>query len=387
MKRSPDTFVLTPELGSRLRDLRLKAGLTQLELARAMGRAGKGAANLVSRLEKGDERFPSFSLVADFLRGCRAGFKDVLDILDLYTDLPTAQSKVYDLVLTRAVSGVLPKMQTQARNYDRQFDQPKPKVPARPERTMPDRLKRLERARKNAAAARRRYFYGEYLKVAVNETGLKPVRGVTVPLFNHGLEWFGILYGTRSAKLGKREKLLAESEARFAKASRFPLDAIRKLEDGVRRRFAELEMAGELNWLPDLSLDEYEAGLLAPGRKRSFKQQKQDEFVRKLNEYDAVRRAAAVQVWQEVQPVLDSAGVPSERRTVYRGLVSSCSNAALDHQPGSAGERTQLDEYMLDPLWASRGLDKAVAEKLCGVMLARFRELAKSFPPDPRPKR
>jgi transcriptional regulator with XRE-family HTH domain len=50
MKRSPDTFMFSPELGKRLRDLRLKAGLTQLELARAMGRAGKSAGNLVSRL-------------------------------------------------------------------------------------------------------------------------------------------------------------------------------------------------------------------------------------------------------------------------------------------------------------------------------------------------
>jgi|GEM_PF-3303033 transcriptional regulator with XRE-family HTH domain len=59
MKPSPETFVFTSELGARLRDLRLKAGLTQLELARAMGRGGKNAGNLVSRLERGDERYPS----------------------------------------------------------------------------------------------------------------------------------------------------------------------------------------------------------------------------------------------------------------------------------------------------------------------------------------
>jgi len=126
MKRSPDTFVFAPEFGTRLRDLRLRAGLTQLELARIMGRAGKGAANLVSRLEKGDERYPSFSLIADFLRGCRAGFRDILDILDLYTDLPTAQSKAHDAVLTRVVSGVVPKLQEQVEAYDRQFDRPVP---------------------------------------------------------------------------------------------------------------------------------------------------------------------------------------------------------------------------------------------------------------------
>jgi transcriptional regulator with XRE-family HTH domain len=292
VKRSPDTFVFTTELGSRLRDLRLKAGLTQLELARVMGRAGKKVGNLVGRIERGDEHYPSFGLIADFLRGCRAGFRDITDILDLYTSLPTALNKVHEAVLARAVSGVLPKWQTQVRHYDRQFDRPKPEPPAGPEPTMPDRLVRLERARRNAAAGRRRYFYGEYLKVAVNNTGLKPVMAVTEPLFKHGLEWFGILYRTRSALPGKREKLLAESSDKFAKASGFPLDAIRKLEDGVRRRFAEMEMRGDIDWLPNLSLEEYEARLLAPGRKRSLRQQQQDEYDRKADEYDAARKAA-----------------------------------------------------------------------------------------------
>jgi len=35
MKRPADTFVFNPELGVRLRGLRLKAGLTQMELARS----------------------------------------------------------------------------------------------------------------------------------------------------------------------------------------------------------------------------------------------------------------------------------------------------------------------------------------------------------------
>jgi hypothetical protein len=32
-------------------------------------------------------------------------------------------------------------------------------------------------------------------------------------------------------------------------------------------------------------------------------------------------------------------------------------------------------------------LDTALTQKLAGIILARFRDLAKSFPPDPRPKR
>jgi len=37
--------------------------------------------------------------------------------------------------------------------------------------------------------------------------------------------------------------------------------------------------------------------------------------------------------------------------------------------------------------WIRLGLDTALAQKLAGIALARLRELAQSFPPDPRPKR
>ena len=203
MKRSFDTFIFTPELGARLKDLRLKAGLNQLELARVMGRAGKNAGNLVSRLERGYERYPSFGVIADFLRGCRAGFRDITDILDVYTSLPTAEERVYDGVMERVTEEVPKRWKAQVTGYDWNM----PRSQRKRGRSLPDRLKRLERARKNAAAARRRFLYGQFLKEAVNDTGLKPVLTVAAPMFNHGLEWFRILYRTRRAGPGVREKL------------------------------------------------------------------------------------------------------------------------------------------------------------------------------------
>jgi hypothetical protein len=47
MRGPPGTFQFPPELGRRFRDLRLRAGLTQPELAQANGRTGKGRANIV----------------------------------------------------------------------------------------------------------------------------------------------------------------------------------------------------------------------------------------------------------------------------------------------------------------------------------------------------
>jgi transcriptional regulator with XRE-family HTH domain len=386
MKPSPETFIFTPELGARLRDLRLKAGLTQLGLARAMGRAGKNAGNLVSRLERGDERYPSFGLVADFLRGCRARFRDLSDILDLYTELPTTQQKVFSRVLAKVAASVPEKWQAQVTKYDLRIDIPKTAPEKTPAQVKPDLSHRLERARRNAAAGRRRVLYGRFLSRAVNETGLEPVMSIAVPLFNHGLELFRILYRTRKARPGKREKLMAESRAAFEKASGFAPEAIRKLEDGVRREFARLETAGDLDWLPDLSLDEYEASLLRPGGRRDLRERQRREFAHQIDEWQAARTTAVEKVWQEVQLVLDEVGVAKERRAVYRGLVGVCCTSALNFEPGSAGERKQLDEYVLEPRWIRLGLDTALAQKLAGVMLVRFRELAQSFPPDPRPR-
>jgi transcriptional regulator with XRE-family HTH domain len=42
MKRSKETFKFTSEIGARLRELRVMAGVTQQELAVLMGRQGKG---------------------------------------------------------------------------------------------------------------------------------------------------------------------------------------------------------------------------------------------------------------------------------------------------------------------------------------------------------
>jgi hypothetical protein len=54
---------------------------------------------------------------------------------------------------------------------------------------------------------------------------------------------------------------------------------------------------------------------------------------------------------------------------------------------GGANESRRAEEYILEPRWIGLGLDTALAQKLAAIALARFRDLAKSFPPDPRPKR
>jgi hypothetical protein len=248
-------------------------------------------------------------------------------------------------------------------------------------------MARLERARKMAAAARRRYLYGQFLIHEVKRTGADLSLMFETMLFDHGLEWFGILNRTRRKRPEVRERQLAASEERFIKGSGVPEPAIRYVQDAVRKHFAEMQMKGDLDWLPELTLDEYEASLLAPARKRGVKQEQREEFLRKLDEYETARKAAVEQVWKEAQPLLDEAGVAKERRPVYRGVVAACCTAATHFEPGSTRERRQVDERILDTNSIRLGLDTALAQKLSAIVLARFRALAESFPPDPRPKR
>lgn len=109
----------------------------------------------------------------------------------------------------------------------------------------PDLTRRLERAKRLAAAARRRAPWGRFLKERVGNAGPHLSRVDEATLFNHGLEWFAILCDTRRKRPKTRDRRLATSEARFAEASRLPLEVIRHVQDAVRQHFGEIEMGGK----------------------------------------------------------------------------------------------------------------------------------------------
>jgi transcriptional regulator with XRE-family HTH domain len=90
MKPHREMFTSSKVLGARLREMRKRTGMTAEAVASAMGRLGKGRHNVVLRLERGDAKYPSLALVADYLRACRARISDIADIIDSYTAGPRA---------------------------------------------------------------------------------------------------------------------------------------------------------------------------------------------------------------------------------------------------------------------------------------------------------
>ncbi|MEO0073327.1 MAG: helix-turn-helix transcriptional regulator [candidate division WOR-3 bacterium] len=69
------------ELGGRLRSLRIRAGLSQMELARAIGFNPTHGYKYILRLEKGLVPNPTLRTVANILDATHASWQDIVDVL------------------------------------------------------------------------------------------------------------------------------------------------------------------------------------------------------------------------------------------------------------------------------------------------------------------
>jgi transcriptional regulator with XRE-family HTH domain len=197
MKRSSETFKVTEEFGERLRELRLKAGVSQQELAVLMGRQGSGGHRLVGMIERGKVPFPSLGFVADYLRACRAGFGDVLDILDSYTSKPTTvEQRGYERV--RSVAAELPPKAGRAtRRYDRKMAATKDK---------PEPIdRRLARAENYGRAQSGQYELDELMSAELAKAGVDSASADAARLRLYARKLWGVLNHTRDLDAAKRE--------------------------------------------------------------------------------------------------------------------------------------------------------------------------------------
>ena len=99
----------TPEMGTRLRELRLRKRLTQDEVADRMGLRGKGRWNQVAALERGDNRNPSLKLVTYYLKACGALFSEFYDTLTRVELIPVREQTA-DTAGKALRTGIVPKL-------------------------------------------------------------------------------------------------------------------------------------------------------------------------------------------------------------------------------------------------------------------------------------
>ncbi len=128
----------TPEMGARLRETRLKRGLTLDDVAAGMGLTGKGRWNQVARLEQGKNPDPRLSAVTLYLRACGAQFFEFYDTLTRIEPVPVDTSRIERTPMKREQKEMLlRRVKREVYNYQDETSYPKRGKPITPEKQKP----------------------------------------------------------------------------------------------------------------------------------------------------------------------------------------------------------------------------------------------------------
>jgi transcriptional regulator with XRE-family HTH domain len=341
VKRSRHSFVASTRLAAELRRLRKRAGLSQAGLARAMGREGKRSQNIVSRLERGDVKYPSLALVADYLRACRARFDDILGVLNEYATQPPVPEVETSRAIAVAIQQLPAPLQTKVAHYDA-----KTTAQARFEGKVPLSLEeRRMRACRLAAAYAQRARLENRLAELLDELRVPAPATARRPLAEFGRKAWGILKKTRAANTEQRP-------IRLERAVRTALDRhdgtkeqFRHVLDAVLALFLDMEKQGELDYVPP-------CGEIAGIRRRNtIRAECRAELERVRKERERASRPLRVleAIGYELGPVFEKMDIAAERRRTYRiwlnqllavGLATTQDPAAREQQTADLVART-----------------------------------------------
>jgi transcriptional regulator with XRE-family HTH domain len=368
--RAGDRFKFRPALGGRLRELRVEAGLTQQMLAVAMGSQCKGNHAVVSRLERGKMKNPGIGLVADYLRACRAGFKDILSVLDVYTALPTAVEVETRKALVEVREHLPAKVEKAVQDYD-------VGVTTRAEtrhEPVPAPAERVRRARNFGLSqiwARRVHRK----VVSIIETNhLRPGPMNEQHLQNFAAKVWRVLNRTRGKREQKRSALLeAAAKPYFDEGGPNP-EHLQVIREDLLVFFREAEVAGGLDAEPQL----------APGedQPRGGFQAKPDTRPER-EAWDKAREALVEQLWQEVRQMPELAGVGAQRLGLWRGAVRGLCAIVDQSAPETDECRNQVEAFATDDYYSRRGRDPETAPALAAVVVPRWEEMRKALGPHP----
>jgi transcriptional regulator with XRE-family HTH domain len=304
-------------LANALRAVRVRAGLTQEQVAAALGLSCSSRRAFVHRLEKGRIPNPGFFTVVDFLRACRGSAADIADVLD------------------RALAQPLNVPQ-----------RTRPGRPRGPRRTgpSPEELARLK-MRREAADSILRQVVEHMLHCELNAVNAPPFHPIRRDACRYGRRVFKILTDTRRGREQRRGLRLARVEASAARRG-VPDELTRYIRDGVTELFEDMEREGELDWLPDE--ERAQAVTLRSARRRLFTdtQMCASELAkRRAAEFAAVQKRAGP-IIEAAKLLLEQAGVTGNRVGNYMGFVNGIINVAMASGPGTPQRQQQLERNL-----------------------------------------
>ncbi|GEM_PF-519135 len=369
-KRAGDRFWFKPELGKRLRELRFKAGLTQQMLAVAMGSQRKGNHTVVSRLENGRMANPGIGLVADYLRACRAGFADILGVLDRYT----ARQTVVEVEASKALAKVREFLPAKIDRAVERFDRGIKRRAEEKHEPLPEPEVRVKRSRSFALSqvwakrVRRRV-------VGIIETRhLRPGPDNERHLQNYAARVWSALNRSRGRRVGRRPALLEQVTTLRAGEEAVDPEHLQAVRDGLIEFFRKAEMAGQLDAAPQL--EPRETQLRYGFEPKPDKRPERDAW-------DKAREALVEQLWQETSRMPELAGLDPRRLLLWRSVVRQlCS--IVDHQAPESDEcRKQVEALATDEHYTSRGRDPVLVRRLAEVVIPLWEELRSTLGPHP----
>ncbi len=368
--RAGDRFKFRPELGRRLRELRLKAGLTQQMLAVAMGSQRKGNHTVVSRLENGRMANPGIGLVADYLRGCRASFVDILDVLERYTSMQT----VIEVETRKALAKVREFLPAKIDRAVERFDRGIRRRAEEKHEPLPEPEERVKRVGSFALSqvwakrVRRRV-------VSIIETKhLTPVADYEPYLQTYAAKVWRILNRTRGKREAKRPAMLEEAIRPFLGEGGPKPEHLEAVREGLTEYFQHAEMAGQLDVEPQLE----------PGEDRArYGFQPKPDRRPEREARDKAREASVEQLWQETSRLPELAGLDPKRLLLWRSVVRQlCS--IVDHDAPESDEcRREVEELATNEHYVRVGRDPALVCRLAEVVIPRWEELRRSLDPHP----
>jgi transcriptional regulator with XRE-family HTH domain len=370
MKRPKDRYECDEELGKRLRECRLKAGLTQQMLATAMGRQGKGSHHVAGRLERGEVPNPGVGLVADYLRGCRASFVDILDVLERYTSQQTVIEVETQKALAKVREFLPAKIDKSVQRLDRGVER---RVATR-EEPAPTPEARVRRARNFGLS---QVWVRRVRRKVVSIIELKHL--IPGPLAEEHLQSYAagvwrVLNKTRGKRGTKRPALLEEVLQPYRGEGGPDPGHLEAVREGVFRFFQEAEMAGGLDAVPQLEPGETQA-------RHGF--QPKPDTRSERDAWDKARQELLGQLWQEISRRPELSGIQPQRTALWQSLVRQLASIVDHAAPESSECRRQVEALANDEHYARRGRDPALVRRLAEVVIPRWEELRQSLGPHP----
>jgi transcriptional regulator with XRE-family HTH domain len=245
-------------LGDRLRILRVKAMLTQAEVAVRMGLTGRASGRFIEHLENGRTKNPSVKTIALFLRACGARWHQVTDLLEYAEPVEIDTKPIDDSEFDfRDKQRLEQAVEKQVRKYEVKLASPVGSRPEHPAR-QPETVRRLRNYRivANIVEQEVAELLADRPVVSIEYPRYKAVAREVV-----GLLWREVRRSQKSkvksqnrpedgecrmqnAECRMQNEELAErlaEKAEYWGTQKLDAELVRKVQDVVIRRFAALQ--------------------------------------------------------------------------------------------------------------------------------------------------